>query len=320
LKTSAKPQPRKLNPKQAREELAARMKSAQQLPPDPLSAQALKPMAWRVGIPLVLAWGVAIFFRNWIGLTAMGVLTVALAGVVFWLVRFARRQRNVASIVQEAGETAEARKDAIAKLETDFKKDDTGAVLAKAQLQAQGGSPDDFRAALATLETIKLDKVLAPVADQTRAMRANFHLILGETEEARQLVDTIDMTQKREPKERAAMVAVVGEGWARSGQAKRAVELLETLDVDDEVYGDLRPQLLWARAFAYAWASDTKKMKQVLRRLAALSPQYLYRFITKKKNPAGVNPRGVHPLLEKEAYEMVARSGMAQRRMEIRRG
>jgi hypothetical protein len=315
LKPTPKPPAKKVTPKQAREDMAARNKGAA-LPPDPLSPAALRPIALRVGIPLVLLWIGALVLHGWIPKAVMGVLTLALAGVVFWAVRYATRSRKVASIVREVGDTAEARKEAIAKLETDFKKDDTAAVFAKAQLQLQ----EDPRAALATLETIKLDKVLSPVADETRAQRAMIHLILGETDEARQLVDNIDMGQQKEPKTRGTLAAIVGEAWARSGQAKRAVELLETIDVDDEVYADLRPQLLRARAFAYAWASDSKQMKSVLRRLSALNPQYLMGFITRKKNPAGVAPRGVHPLLEKEAYEMISRSGVGQRKMEFRRG
>jgi hypothetical protein len=315
LKTPPKPQPKKLNPKQAREDLLARTHAAA-LPPDPLSAQALRPIALRVGIPLVVLWVVAIVLNGWVWKAVMGVLTLALAGVLFWVFRYARRSRRVAEIVREVGDTAEARKEAIAKLETDFKKDDTAAIFAKAQLQLQ----QDPREALRTLETIKLDKVLGPVADETRAQRAMIHLILGETDEARQLVDPIDMSQQKEPKARATMAAIVGEAWARSGQAKRAVEMLETIDPDDAIYADLRPQLFRARAFAYAWASDTKQMKQVLRKLAQLNPQYLMGFITRKKNPAGVSPRGVHPLLEKEAYEMVQRSGAVSRRMEFKRG
>ena len=263
-----------------------------------------------------MLWIGAIFLNGWIPKAVMGVLTLALAGVVTWAVLYAKRSRRVASIVRDVGDTAEARKEAITKLETDFKKDDTAAVFAKAQLQLQ----EDPRAALRTLETIKLDKVLSPVADETRAQRAMIHLILGETDEARQLVDVIDMSQQKEPKARATLAAIVGEAWARSGQAKRAVELLETIDTNDQVYADLQPQLLRARAFAYAWASDSKQMKSVLRRLSQLNPQYLMGFITKKKNPAGVSPRGVHPLLEKEAYEMISRSGVAQRKMEFRRG
>jgi hypothetical protein len=43
-------------------------------------------------------------------------------------------------------------------------------------------------------------------------------------------------------------------------------------------------------------------------------------FVTKKKHPGGVSPRGVHPMLEKEAFDLVMKSGMVQRRMEMRRG
>ncbi len=315
LKTSSKPPSKKPNPQQLRDDLLARQRSAA-APPDPRSRQALKPIALRVGIPLALFWVLALILHGWLPKAIMGGLTLALAAVLFFVLRYARRSQQVAVIVRGVGNTAEDRKEAIAKLETDFKKDDTAAAFAKAQLQLQ----EDPRAALATLETIKLDKVLTPVADETRAQRAMIHLILGETDEARQLVDVIDMSQQKEAKGRANMAAIVGEAWARSGQAKRAVELLETVDPSDEIYADVRPQLLRSRAFAYAWASDTQQMKAVLRKLSQINPQYLMGFITRKKNPAGVSPRGVHPLLEKEAYEMVTRSGAVPRRMEFKRG
>jgi hypothetical protein len=315
LNTPAKSQPKKLNPKQAREDLVARAKAAP-LPVDPFSAEALKPIALRAGLPLLAFWVLALFLPGWVPKAIMGVLTLVLAGVLVFALRYARRSRRVAEIVREVGDSAADRKEAIAKLETDFKKDDTAAIFAKAQLQLQ----EDPQLALRTLEAIKLDKVLAPVADEARAQRAMIHLILGETAEARTLADAIDMSQQKEARPRASMAAIIGEAWARSGKAKGAVELLETIDVDDAVYAELRPQLLRARAFAYAWASDTQKMKQVLRKLGQINPQYLMSFITQKKNPAGVSPRGVHPLLEKEAYEMVTRSGAVPRRMEYRRG
>jgi hypothetical protein len=316
LKTSGKPtQPKKQNLNQAREDLLAKQKAAP-MPADPLSPEALRPIALRAGIPLVLLWIGAFLLHGWIPKAVMGALTLGLAGVLIWALRYAKRSRRVAEIVREVDNTPEARKEAIAKLEADFKKDDTAAIFAKAQLQLQ----EDPRAALGTLEQIKLDKVLKPEADQARAQRAMIHLVLGETDEARQLVDGIEMGDQKDPKTRGTMVAIVGEAWARSGQAKRAVELLQTIDVEDEVYAELKPQLLRARAFAYAWASDTKQMKQALRKLQQINMQYLMGFITRKKNPAGVAPRGVHPLLEKEAIEMVSRSGAAPRRMEYRRG
>jgi hypothetical protein len=316
LNTPSKPQPKKVNPKQAREDLLARQKQAA-LPPDPLSAAALRPLALRIGIPTVLVWVVAILLPGWIPKAVVGGLTLLVAVVLFLVLRYATRARAVASIVRDAGATPEARKEAIAKLEADYKKDDTAAVFAKAQLQMQ----EDPRAALATLETINLEKAMAPTADEARAQRAMIHLVLGETDEARQLADGIDMSRHKEAKSRGTMAAIIGEAWARTGQAKRAVELLDKLDVEDAAYVDLKPQLLRARAFAFAWASDTKQMKTTLRKLSQLNPQYLMGFVTRKKVPqGGVAPRGVHPLLEKEAFEMVMRSGAMPRKTEFKRG
>jgi hypothetical protein len=212
-------------------------------------------------------------------------------------------------------DSAEARKEAITELETKFKKDDAAAVFAKAQLEMQ----EDPRAALKTLESLKLEKLMAPMADEARAQRAMIHLILGETDEARGLVDKIDLSRHKEPKSRATMGAIVGEAWARTGQAKKAVELLETFDLNDALYADIKPQLLRARAFAYAWASNTKQMKGALRALSSINAQFLTGFITKKRNPMGVSPRGVHPALEKEAFEMLMRSGAVPRKMQMKR-
>ena len=178
---------------------------------------------------------------------------------------------------------------------------------------------EDPREALKTLEQVNLTKVMANVADEARVQRAMIHLLLGETEDARNLVDNVDITRHKEAKTRATMAAIIGEAWARSGQAKKAVELLETFDPEDADYVDLRPQLLRSRAFAYAWASNTKQMKQTVRRLSQLNVQYLSGFITRKKHPMGVPPRGVHPMLEKEAFDIVAKSGAVPRQMQYKR-
>jgi len=312
LKPSGKPPQKKLTPKQAREEAIAAARP-KQLPADPLSTANLKSIGMRLGIPLLVAWIIAFLIHGWIPKAVVGAITLGLAGLALWALRFAKRQRAVAEIVRDV-DSPEARKQAIEKLETDFKKDDTAAVFAKAQLQMQ----EDPRQALATLETIKLDKVMAPIADEARVQRAMIHLLLGETDEARQLADGVDLSRHKEPKQRAMMASIVGEAWARSGQAKKAVEMLENFDPEDKDFADLRPQLLRSRAFAYAWASNSKQMKQTLQRLSKLNPQYLSGFITRKKVPGGVSPKGVHPMLEKEAYEMVSR--LVPRRMEVKRG
>jgi hypothetical protein len=297
----------------ARDEIVAAAK-ANQAPPDPLAALSLKKLGPRLGLPLIGLWMFALWLNvGWV-FAVVGVVTIALAGVIFWAYRFATRSRKVADIVRSA-DTKEARKEALEKLGTDFKKSDTAAIFAKAQLEMQ----DDPRRAQKTLEEVNLSKVMAPMADEARAQRAMIHLMYGETDEARALVDDIDMTRHKEARSRAMMAAVVGEAWARTGQSKKAVELLETFDPQDSTYSELKPQLLRARAFAYAWANDTKHMKATLRMLNGINGQFLMGFITKKKNPGGVPSRGVHPMLEKEAYDMVVRSGAVPRRVEMRR-
>lgn len=283
--------------------------------PDPLSPENLRKMGLRVGLPVAILWVIAFFIPGMWAKIAMAVITVALAGVVLWAVRFANKSKAVVEILKGA-DTKEARKQALERLDSEFKKDDAAAVFAKAQLQMQ----EDPRTALATLEAIKLDKVMAHVADEARAQRAMIHLILGETDEARALVDPIDLSRHSDARGRATLTAIVAEAWARTGQAKRAVELLEKIDLDDATFEDIKPQLLRSRAFAYAWANDTKQMRGALAKLRALNPQLLMGFITKKKNPMGVSPRGVHPALEKEAFDMVMKSGLVQRKMEMRRG
>jgi tetratricopeptide (TPR) repeat protein len=308
----AKTNPKKLAARE-RERLATDAKK-KQTAPDPLSSENIRKMALRLGIPVLIGWVLAIWAGGWIIPSIMGVITIALIGVAVWAIRYAQRSKAVVEILQNA-DTPEARKEALAKLESGFKKDDTAAIFAKAQLEMQ----EDPRKALATLEQINLAKVMATVAD-ARAQRAMIHLILGETDEARALVDKIDLSRQSEVKARATLSAIVAEAFARSGDAKRAVELLDKFDLADDAFADLKPQLLRAKAFAYAWANNTKQMRRVLQELKGLNVQYLMGFVTKKKHPGGVSPRGVHPMLEKEAFDLVMKSGMVQRRMEMRRG
>jgi uncharacterized protein YbjT (DUF2867 family) len=78
---------------------------------------------------------------------------------------------------------------------------------------------------------------------------------------------------------------------------------------------DLRVALQMDADTYARWLTTTK----VLQDLKAMNVQYLMGFVTRKKHPGGVSPRGVHPMLEKEAYDMVMKSGMVQRRVEMRR-
>src|SRR5689334_2630490 len=171
LKPSGKPPAKKSSLKPTRED-AATARPKPQLPADPLSTANLKSMGMRIGLPVLVLWVGAFVLNGWIPKAVVGALTLGLAGLAFWAVRFAKRSRAVAQIVGGA-DTPEARKEALVKLETDFKKDDTAALFARAQLQMQ----EDPREALKTLEQVDLKKVMATVADEARIQRAMIHLL-----------------------------------------------------------------------------------------------------------------------------------------------
>jgi hypothetical protein len=261
----------------------------------------LKKAGIRVGLILAVVWIVAIIIRHVIAYAVAGALTLVVAGVAVWLIRYMKKSEALGAILKGA-ETLEGRKAAIEQLEAGFKKKDSQAVLAKAQLEMQ----DDPRKALATLETVNLQKMLGPIADQFRAMRAMIHLTLGETAQARALADELDLGKQQEPKTRAMFATVAGETWARTGQAKKAIETLELFNPEDPEFTEVRAQMWRARAFAYAAQNDMKGVSRALKRLGDMNPQLLGMFIGQKK---------IHPLLEREARQIVMRMGAMPRKM-----
>jgi hypothetical protein len=280
--------------------------------PDPLSSDNIKQMLPRLGLPVIAVWLIGAFVASLatsgttktIAIAVPAALTAALAGVLVYVVRQAKKARGVAGILQGASD-AEGRQAALEQLDAGYKKNDPAAVFAKAQLLMQ----EDPQKALEVLETIDLSKVMAQVADEARAQRAMIHLMLGQPKSARDLVDDIDMSRHQDPKTRAMMGAVVGEAWARTGQAKKGVETLELFDPEDEALEPIRPQLYRAQAFAYAYTSETKKMRRALKKLVDQDPRLLGGFLVKKS----------HPLLQKEARQMLERSGAMPRKMMVQR-
>lgn len=271
-----------------------------------MQRQVIRSLAIRLGLPILAVWMLAAFANRWWGYALAGVLTALAAAVVGWGWQRTVRTRKVADILQSVDPSSkEGRKAALEKLEAAGLGGDVGATLARAQLTMQ----DDPDKALRELETVDLGKVLPAEADQIRFQRAMIHLLRGETDRARQLVDLIDLSRHEEAKARAIMAAVIAEAWARTGQARKGKTLLEPYKVDDPAYAELRPQMLRAQAFASAALNDTKEMRKVLKRLASDNPQYLMAFLQKK----------VHPLLTQEARMILMQSGaMPQPRQRVR--
>jgi hypothetical protein len=271
---------------------------------DPLAMLTPKKLGVRVGIPVLVIWIVAlVIMKSW-SLIGAGAISVVALVLVVWGIRFANKTRAVASLVSGA-DTPEARKLALAKLDTEYKKSDTAAIFARAQLLMS----EDPKKALEALEQIDLKKVMAPIADEARAQRAMIHLLLGEADQARMLVDPIELSRHQQSKTRATIASVVAEAWARTGQGKKALDTLSVFDPEDAEFTDLKPQIWRAFAFAYAATNDMKGVKKALRKLLEVNPQLLGGFLMKR----------VHPLLEREAKELLKRSNAVPRKMIVKR-
>jgi hypothetical protein len=294
----------------AQKESPSGLKAAQMETPG--GPDQLKGMLARLAIPVVGAWVVGGTVAGFSQTTTLRVVMISIpvivtllaVAVVIWVMRQAKKTRGVANILSGV-ESAEDRKAALAQLDATYKKNDPTAVFARAQLEMQ----DDPKKALSTLEKIDLTKVLGPVADETRAQRAMIHLTLGDVGPARQLVDNIDLSRQRDAKTRAMLTAISAEAWARTGNAKKAVETLAVLDPEDAEYEKLRPQLYRAMAYGYAHTNDLKGMRRVLKKLVQLDVRLLGGFMSKR----------THPLLQKEAKKVAEQSGLVPRKMVVQR-
>lgn len=280
--------------------------------PDPLSPENIRQMALRLGIPLAAAWTIGGCIAavatsrttSTIALVVPAILTLAIAAVLVWAVRQARKAKSVHGILAGV-ETADDRKAALEKIEQNYGKKDPAAIFAKAQLIMQ----EDPKKALSVLEEIDLTKVLAPVADEARAQRAMIHLLLGEVTPARDLVDGIDLSRHQDAKARAMMASVVAEAWARTGQAKKASETIELYNPDDADYEAIGPQIHRARAYVFAATGDVKAMRRSLKKMLDNDARLLAGFLSKR----------THPLLQKEAKKMLEQSGQVPRKMVVQR-
>jgi tetratricopeptide (TPR) repeat protein len=261
----------------------------------------MKKIYLRVGGVLAVVWIAAGIFHNKIGFGIAGATTAATAGVLYWLTNYFAKAQKLGALLSSA-DTDEGRKKALETLSTDFKKGDSQAILAKAQLQMQ----DSPREALATLEAVDLDKQLAPVAAQVRAMRAMIHLTFGEVKEARALADKLELGKQQEPKTRAMFAAVASEAWARTGEGQKAVDTLDLFNPEDPDMAEMKAQIWRARAFAYAATNDMKGAGRALRKLSEINPHLLGMFVGQKR---------IHPMLEKEAKNIVMKMGVVPRKV-----
>jgi hypothetical protein len=116
----------------------------------------------------------------------------------------------------------------------------------------------------------------------------------------------MELGKQQDVKTRAMFAAVAAEAWGRTGQGKKALELLEVFNPEEPELSEMRVQMWRARAFAAAGAGDMKAAGRALRKLCEMSPQLLGMFVGAKK---------VHPMLQQEAKQILMRSGAVPRKM-----
>jgi hypothetical protein len=279
--------------------------------PDPFGPDMMKSTLSRVGLIVAGVWlvcGLIATVTQSTGLRygALGlalVLTIAVAAVLIWTVRRTNRAREMAMLLRGV-ETSDDRKAALLKLESSGKSD-AATLFAKAQLEMQ----EDPKRALETLESIDLKKEMPQVADEARIQRAMIHLTMGQVSLARQLVDNVDPKRQQDIRSKAMVASICAETWVRTGESKKAEEILAPYREPDEQLQNVRPQLLRAEAYLYAHTSQLKDLRRVLRQMTKIDVRLLGSFLQGK----------AHPLLMKEAKKMLEQSGAIPRKMMVQR-
>ena len=163
-------------------------KAADSAPGNPQIAFPRKTLYWIGGITIAI-WAFAISTGSTIFMGILGGLTLALAFVLFRAFRFIKRQRGIVSTLQGAGQSPEARRQALAKLEAGKDVNDPTNVFARAQLIAA----DDPNAALKLLDTVPLNKYPPGMQDDVSLLRTQLYLANGRTADARKAADTINL-------------------------------------------------------------------------------------------------------------------------------
>ena len=234
-----------------------------------------------IGAAVALLWALVIASGSKVAAGVMGVVSVALVAGGVWVWRWIQKQQRLAKLVTAAQGSPEERKKALEQLNDPEAGKDVMNLIVRAQIEAQ----EDPEKALATLESVDIDKVPAVAQDDVRAMKAQMYLLNGRVREAAELADKMKPSNAQQAEQRGMMVATMSEAWARSGREKEAADLLGTFSPDDATYEKVKVPLLFARIFAnHALRKNDLARKDMLA-LSKENVNYLGRFLEKRFKP-----------------------------------
>ena len=241
----------------------------------------------------ILVWAFTIHTGSTVLLIIVSVLTAALIGVLIWVLRTVKKQRGLMSLLQGATESSEARRDALAKIESGKDANSPTNLFARAQLLLA----DDPTAALKLLESLELKAYPAAMQDDVALIKTQLYLSVGRTADARKSADFMNLDNPGRKEQRPLAGAIVAEAWARTGKSKEAIALLESIVPPSKDGEQIRVQMQVARVFARFAANQRGAARSELVALADGDINHLGRFLLPQFR--------VHPELQQLARKVL---------------
>jgi len=267
----ANPKKRALAPKDPNEALA-------QIETPQIKWSVIAQIAGGLAVLWVTAF-MAVPWISYVGVAIVAALTLAVIGFGIYVFRMTRRQNSILEIMKSATD-AEGRKRAIEELGAAGDSDAMRA-LAKAQLLAA----EDPAEAQRVLESIDIAKAPMMVQDEVRAQLSLIYLRNGRARDARTLADEMRLDRQPQPKAKAFYAAVMAEAFARTGKADEAKKLLDTYDVADPAYAEVRAMLLRAQVFTCFQLKKRGLAKRAMETLIEVEPGMVAAFTLKGTPP-----------------------------------
>ncbi len=246
-----------------------------------------------IGVIVAVVWAFTIQTGSTVLLVITSVLTTILIGVLIWAFRMLRKQKGLVNILQNATQSPEARRDAIAKLSEGKDANAPVNLFARAQLVAA----DDPKAALKMLEPVELSKFPPAMQDDVALLKTQLYLGMGRTQDAAKAASTMNLDNPERKEIRPMAAAIVAEALARTGKPKEALALIETITRPKQNGDQVMLQARIAKVFAKFASNQRVPARNDLTALAEEDPNHLGRFLSPQFR--------VHPELQKLARQVL---------------
>jgi hypothetical protein len=243
---------------------------------------------------LVLAalWAFAIDTESLVVEIIVAVLTAIAVAFLVYALRVVKKQRALVQLLQGVNESPETRREALAKLEAAKEADTPTHLYARAQLIAQ----DDPVAGLALLDQREHKAFPPAMQDDVAMLKAQLYLALGRARDARKIADTINLDNPQRTQVRTLAAVIVAETFARTGDPKQALALLDNLEPSGKDAAQIAIQARVVRVFSRFALGQRAAARAELVALADEDVNLLGRFVAPRFR--------VHPELQKLARQV----------------